>query len=253
MFFGIVLFPAFAYNIVARRFTVCGMETLFIQTRFTMYGSGTLFTQTRFTMCGRETLFTSLRCEPEAFFDKTSFDGCGGTVMVERGLYYATADFAQMIKNNGGTWNDTKHRPIVCLIKSKEHDGLYWAIPMGKLNHRDAAGQKRLDFYLTLPERDIRSCYYHIGRTSSQSIFFISDAIPITDKYIDGIHVGGDNQHYIIKNKNLISELERKLFRILSVENTKNNSFRQHITDVKHFLLQELEVEKQSTDMKQNS
>lgn len=117
--------------------------------------------------------------------------------MVERGLYYATADFAQMIKSNGGTWNDTKHRPIVCLIKSKEHDGLYWAIP-------------------------------------------------ITDKYIDGIHVGGDNQHYIIKNKKLISELERKLFRILSVENTRNNCFRQHITDVKHFLLQELQAEKSS-------
>ena len=63
-FFDIVLFPAFAYNIVARRFTVCGMETLFIQTRFTMYG--------------RETLFTSLRCEPEAFFGKTSFDGLIG-------------------------------------------------------------------------------------------------------------------------------------------------------------------------------
>ena len=44
---------------------------------------------------------------------------------------------------------------------------------------------------------------------------------------------------------NLISELERKLFRILSVENTKSNSFRQHITDVKHFLLQELESDKQ--------
>lgn len=57
---------------------------------------------------------------------------------------------------------------------------------MGKLNHRDEVGQKRLDFYLNLPERDIRSCYYHIGRTSSQSISFISDTIPITDKYIDG-------------------------------------------------------------------
>jgi len=67
-------FLPFAYNIVVRRFTVCGRETLFIQARFTMYGSGTLFTQTRFTMCGRETLFTSLRREPEAFFDKTTFD-----------------------------------------------------------------------------------------------------------------------------------------------------------------------------------
>ena len=74
LFLGIVFYTVSAYNKVVRRFTVCGMETLFIQTRFTMYGSGTLFTQTRFTMCGRETLFTSLRCEPEAFFDKTSTD-----------------------------------------------------------------------------------------------------------------------------------------------------------------------------------
>lgn len=192
--YEIVFFSAFAYNKIVRCFTVCG----------------------------RETLFTSLRCEPEAFFDKNP--------------------------RYGGTWNDTKHRPIVCLIKSKEHEGLYWAIPMGKLNHRDATGQKRLNFYLNLPERDIRSCYYHIGRTSSQSIFFISDAIPITDKYIDEIHVGGNNQHYIIKNKKLISELERKLFRILSVENTKKNCFRQHITDVKRFLLQELESERESAE-----
>lgn len=167
--------------------------------------------------------------------------------MIECGLYYANTDFAQMIKSVGGTWNDTKHRPIVCLIKSKENNSLYWAIPMGKLNHRNVSQQKRLNFYLNLPERDIRSCYYHIGRTSSQSIFFISDAIPIIDKYIDGIHVGGDNRHYIIKNPKLISELERKLYRILSVESSKKNYFRQHITDVKLHLLNELALGKPST------
>lgn len=145
-----------------------------------------------------------------------------------------------MIRSVGGTWNDTKRRPIVCLIKSDENPNLYWAIPMGKLNHRNAMQQKRLNFYLNLPKRDIRSCYYHIGRTSSRSIFFISDAIPIIDKYIDGIHTGGDHRHYIIKNRLLISELERKLFRILSVENSNQNSFRQHITDVKLHLLEEL-------------
>ena len=147
--------------------------------------------------------------------------------MIERGLYYATPEFSKMIQSVGGTWNDTKHRPMVCLIKSSEHPDLYWAIPMGKLNHRNQAQQQRLDFYLNLPERDIRSCYYHIGRTSSQSIFFISDAIPITDKYIDGVHVGGDQKHY----------------RILSLENSRKNHFRQHITDVKNFLLSELQAD----------
>ncbi len=167
--------------------------------------------------------------------------------MIERGLYYATSDYGRLVKEIGGEWMDSKHRPIVCLLKSSESDSLYWAIPMGKLNHRDAGQQKRLNFYLNLPERDIRSCYYHIGRTTTQSIFFISDAIPITDKYIDSIHVGGDGNHFIIKNPNLIQELERKLFRILAVENSKNDSFRQHITSIKRHLLDELQ---QSVEVK---
>ena len=41
--------------------------------------------------------------------------------MIERGLYYATDEFSQMIRSVGGTWNDTKRRPIVCLIKSDEN------------------------------------------------------------------------------------------------------------------------------------
>ncbi len=163
--------------------------------------------------------------------------------MIARGLYYATGDYGSLVKNIGGEWTDSKHRPIVCLLKASESDDLYWAIPMGKLNHRDATQQKRLNFYLNLPPKDIRSCYYHVGRTSSQSIFFISDAIPITDKYIDSIHVGGDGKHYVIKNPNLIQELERKLFRILAVENSRNDSFRQHITSLKRYLLAELQAD----------
>lgn len=117
--------------------------------------------------------------------------------------------------------------------------------PWGKLNHRDQEQQKRLDFYLNLPERDLRSCYYHIGRTTSKSIFFISDAIPITEKYIESIHIGADKKHFIIKNSKLNAELERKLFRILSMENTNADHFRQHITSVKKYLIKELESAKE--------
>ena len=160
--------------------------------------------------------------------------------MIERGLYYANADFAALIKSVGGEWNDTKHRPIVCLIKSTENEHLFWAIPMGNLKHRTEEQQKRIEYYMNLPVDDIRSCFYHIGRTTNRSIFFISDAIPIIDKYIDSEHVGPNKLHYIIKNSKLIAELERKLFRILSVENADKNHFRQHITDVKIKLLGEL-------------
>jgi hypothetical protein len=77
--------------------------------------------------------------------------------------------------------------------------------------------------------------------TSEKSIFFISDAIPITDKYIDRQYLSY-SRHYIIKNPNLISELNRKLKKVLSYENARPNYFRQHITDVKMYLLSELGV-----------
>lgn len=54
------------------------------------------------------------------------------------------------------------------------------------------------------------------------------------------VHMGADNKPYVIKNANLISELQRKLFRILSYENANRNHFRQHITDIKLYLLDEL-------------
>lgn len=111
---------------------------------------------------------------------------------------------------------------------------------MGNYKHRTKEQQERIQMYLNFPENDIRSCYYHLGRTTAKSIFFISDAIPIIDKYIDEEHVGADKKHFIIKNSKLSSELERKLFRILSIENSKPNSFRQHITDVYNYLEIEL-------------
>lgn len=162
--------------------------------------------------------------------------------MIECGMYYAKEDLKSLIQKLGGEWNDAKKRPIVCLIESSERKGLYWAIPMGKYNHRDAKQITRLNRYLNYDESDIRSCFYHVGRTTAKSIFFISDAIPITDKYILEEHVNKVGEHYIIKNPNLRSELERKLRRILSVENSDPNHFRQHITDVKNEMIFELDA-----------
>lgn len=78
-------------------------------------------------MCGAETLFNnSLRLIRGLLLHKK------GDIMIERGLYYATPQFTEMIRSVGGVWNDSKHRPIVCLINAREHAGLYWAIPMGQ-------------------------------------------------------------------------------------------------------------------------
>ena len=159
--------------------------------------------------------------------------------MIQNGMYYITEEYKELVRSLGGEWNDSKKRPVVCLIPSTENPDLYWAIPVGKVNHRDQSAMSRI--YRYMAHNDIRGCYYHVGRTTNRSIFFISDAVPITDKYILEEHNGSDAKHFIIKNPKLILELNIKLKRILAWENGKPNFFRQRITDIKKYLIEELE------------
>lgn len=164
--------------------------------------------------------------------------------MKEHGMYFGKDEFYQIIRKIGGQWNDSKERPLVCLIKSTENNNIYWAIPVGNWEHRDKQAKARINKYLNYDKSDIRSCFYHVGNTDVRSIFFISDAVPISAKYIEREYKGKyTGKLYVIKNKNLLSELERKLKRILSWENHKPNRFRQHITDIKEYLISELEQE----------
>lgn len=160
--------------------------------------------------------------------------------MKEKSMYFAKNDIYQKIRSAGGEWNDSKERPIVCLIESTEQKGLFWAIPVGMYNHRDGQAINRLNKYLSLPEDDIRSCFYHVGKTTTKSIFFISDVIPITSEYIERDYLGYDKKPFTIKNKKLLAELERKLKRILAFENSRKNYFRQNITTIKQILIDEL-------------
>ncbi len=164
----------------------------------------------------------------------------GDDKMKENAIYFAKNDFYNIIKENGGEWNDTKKRPVVCLFQDKNNSGLYWAIPMGAWNHRSDAAKGRIESYINLPESNLASCYYHVGNTTQKSIFFISDAFPITEKYIEREYTGYTSEPYVIKNPNLISELHRKLNRILYFESSTPNYFRQHITDVKNALICDL-------------
>lgn len=153
----------------------------------------------------------------------------------ERKIYFAKSEFYQIIKEVGGVWNDTKERPIVCLLKIDNTD-IFWAIPIGNYNHRNEKAKERIEKYLKKDKRDLRSCYYHLGNTNEKSIFFISDVIPITSKYILREYLIGNSVGYEIKNTPLINELSRKLRRILKFEENSPNFFRQHITDLKNYL-----------------
>lgn len=162
--------------------------------------------------------------------------------MNEHAIYFGKNNYYNIIRSLGGQWNDSKERPIVCLMKLSENDNIYWAIPIGNWEHRDDSAKNRIKKYLSYEESDIRSCFYHIGKTDVTSIFFISDIVPITDKYIEREYIGKySRKPYIIKNAKLISELQRKVKRILSWENANPNSYRQHITDIKNYLINEMD------------
>lgn len=119
------------------------------------------------------------------------------------GIYFAKREFYQIIRDIGGVWNDSKERPIVCLLKMDDTD-IYCAIPMGNLNHRSEKAKERLDFCLNIEESDIRSCFYHIGKTTTDTIFFISDVDPIKEIYIDREYLGFNNIHYLMKLSTLV-------------------------------------------------
>lgn len=91
--------------------------------------------------------------------------------MKEGMIYFVKSEFYEIIRMIGGEWNDNKKRPVVCLFKLKERDDLYWAIPMGDWHHRDQVHKQRIIRYVNLSENDLRSCYYHVGRTTGKSIF----------------------------------------------------------------------------------
>ena len=67
--------------------------------------------------------------------------------MEEHGMYFGKNEFYQIIRDNGGVWNDSKERPIICLMKSVEYNDLYWAIPVGNYEHRDEEQKKRKNFF----------------------------------------------------------------------------------------------------------
>jgi hypothetical protein len=164
--------------------------------------------------------------------------------MIQNGMYYVTDEYKELVKSIGGQWNDTKKRPMACVLQSTENPDIFWAIPVGKVNHRDEQALNRIRIFMEY--RDIRGSYYHIGRTTNKSIFFISDAVPITDKYILEPHYDINKKPYVIKNPKLLLELNKKLKRILNWENSRPNYFRQHMTDVKKYLLEELKNERQT-------
>lgn len=170
--------------------------------------------------------------------------------MVEHGLYIIKKEFLKLVKQLGGDcdYYSGDKRPIYCCIKDKRIEGLYWAIPTSDLKHRSDGQKAYYEKCLEKPSNDLRSCYYHIGRTTKEALYKVSSCFPIIEKYIDHEFMT-HGTHVIVKRAETVNELERKLKRILSFEARNNNYFPQHITTLKNYLINELEIEQNSSEM----
>ena len=159
--------------------------------------------------------------------------------MLENGFYKIKQEFMDLIKSLGGIYQDAKDRPIFCCFEDKYSSGLYWAIPTSDLSHRSHQQIAKINAWVSLPSRDMRSNYYHIGHTNRPAIYRISNCFPVTDKYIDDVYIS-QGQHLVLADKTEIEIIRRKLARIIQDENKHPNKYEQHITATKEYLLVEL-------------
>lgn len=163
--------------------------------------------------------------------------------MKENGFYLIKQGYVELVNNViGGKYNDTKQRPVYCCIKDKHIDGLYWAIPTSDISHRSEQQISKYDNYSKLPKKDIRSAYYHVGHTNKPALFKISNCFPVSEKYIDREYIS-KGIPLMLKNKKEIFDIQQKLLRILSYEGRFPNKLEQHITDIKNYLINELQSE----------
>lgn len=164
--------------------------------------------------------------------------------MIENGLYVVKRDILNIISSLGGDCDIASgdKRPVFCCMKDNKINGLYWAIPTSDLSHRSKEQIQHYETYMSYDAKDLRSSYYHIVNTNRKALYKISSCYPITEKYIDHEYKI-NNQHVIIQRNSDIQEIYRKFKKIIAYENKRPNYFHQHITDIRNYLIAELEAE----------
>jgi hypothetical protein len=160
--------------------------------------------------------------------------------MIVNGFYKIKQEYYDLISNLGGVYNDNKTRPIFCCIEDNKVPGLFWAIPTSDYSHRTQEQKLKYEKFDSLTEKDIRYAWYFVGHTNIQAVFRISSCLPITDKYVECPYES-KGFHLILKDKNDILTIRKKLGIILITEKMHPNKFEQHITDIKNFLISELQ------------
>ena len=151
--------------------------------------------------------------------------------MKPTGFYKLSPKYVSLINQLGGVYRDGKERPVYCCIQDRDRYDIYWAVPTSEISHRTPEQIERIKGLCGLPDRDIRSCYYHFGHTNRPAIFRISSVLPVTESYIDGEYIS-QGVHLVLRDTRLIAEITRKLGRILFDERRHPDKYEQRITTI---------------------
>ena len=162
--------------------------------------------------------------------------------MKEHCFYIIKDEFFDKFEKEGSTfeYNKSNSRPTFCCFEDKIHKGLFWAIPAGRAQGKNIERIRRFMSYDF--ETDIRASYYYLGYTNQKAIFYISSAFPVTEKYILRAYTV-QNSPLEIKRISVLSEIEKRMLKILTYENHNPNVLETHISNIKKVLLEELEKE----------
>ena len=159
--------------------------------------------------------------------------------MIENGVYIIKEEYFNKFSKIGSIfkYNKSGNKPTFCCIEDKFNKNLFWAIPTSKIT--EDKNMKRIMNFVNSPSSNIKSSFYHIGKTNVPCIFCISSCFPIIDKYIEREYLV-KGKPLILNNKEQSNIIRTKFRRIIQIENNNPNLFEQRITDIKTILIKEL-------------
>lgn len=127
--------------------------------------------------------------------------------IIENGLYTVYDKYFKDYKSQWFCDNKSENRPYY--VSFVDEDNITWLIPLS--TQVDNYKKKILS-----DEQKYKIClFYHIGKVmGKERVFLIGNMFPIADEYIKKPYTFS-GIHYIIKNKQLIKELNKRAKRYL--------------------------------------
>lgn len=151
--------------------------------------------------------------------------------LIEHGVYFVKDQYFEDFPSEHWMFNKGEKRPHYYALKDTK--GVMWLIPMSS----QVENYKRRIKNEERKRGEGNCIFYHIGLfAGKESVFIISDMMPITDTYIARSYLI-NNVEYVIKNDNLNRKLRSKAVRYIRLLEKKKLTDRNGILKIRKHLI----------------